>query len=139
MTAENHVSDQQAAHDRPRHWPHSAASALVFGGARSGKTARALALAEGFAERIYIATAEAWDAEMRARIERHKQERADDPHGAWQSIEAPHDLADQLMHLASQLPRAGSSPMPLGLGDDDDAPAGSQTPRTVPRPLLGTV
>lgn len=61
---------------------------LVLGGARSGKSARALALAtEG--PRRFVATAEAFDEEMRARIALHIEERA----GAWETIEAPLDIA----------------------------------------------
>lgn len=49
---------------------------LILGGARSGKSAHAeqLALASG-KELVYIATAQAHDAEMAARIELHKQRR----------------------------------------------------------------
>lgn len=66
----------------PRH-------ALILGGARSGKTARALALASAFAHKIYVATAEAHDEEMRVRIARHARERG----SAWMTIEAPLRLA----------------------------------------------
>lgn len=59
---------------------------LILGGARSGKTARALALAP--APRAYVATAEPLDAEMADRIARHKAERGAD----WGLIEAPLDL-----------------------------------------------
>lgn len=65
----------------PRSW-------LILGGARSGKTRRALAIAEGFAERIYIATAEALDDEMADRIARHREERG----AGWVTVEAPLDL-----------------------------------------------
>jgi adenosylcobinamide kinase / adenosylcobinamide-phosphate guanylyltransferase len=67
--------------------------ACIIGGARSGKS--------GFAEklitdtgrpRVYIATAEAWDDEMRARIAAHRDGRG----GAWKTVEAPLDLADAL-------------------------------------------
>ena len=64
---------------------------LILGGARSGKTARALALTP--APRVYIATAEAGDKEMAARIAAHKAERAA---GGWDLIEAPRDLAAAL-------------------------------------------
>lgn len=74
-----------------------ARSTLILGGARSGKTRRALALGEGFSERVYIATAEALDEEMAARIARHKQERG----AAWTTIEAPLDLPAALLSLAS--------------------------------------
>jgi adenosylcobinamide kinase/adenosylcobinamide-phosphate guanylyltransferase len=62
---------------------------LITGGARSGKSAHALELANGHAQRIFIATAEAFDDEMRERIARHRDERGD----AWETIEAPLDLA----------------------------------------------
>lgn len=62
---------------------------LIIGGARSGKSARALKLAESAGEsRAFIATAEALDSEMADRIERHKMERSD----SWSTIEAPLDL-----------------------------------------------
>lgn len=49
----------------------------VTGGARSGKSAYALQLAEPYGLRVFIATAEAFDDEMRVRIDRHRDERAD--------------------------------------------------------------
>jgi adenosylcobinamide kinase/adenosylcobinamide-phosphate guanylyltransferase len=62
---------------------------LITGGARSGKSAEALRLVEEFGRRVFIATAEAVDEEMRLRIERHRAERGD----CWETIEAPLDLA----------------------------------------------
>jgi adenosylcobinamide kinase/adenosylcobinamide-phosphate guanylyltransferase len=52
---------------------------LIGGGARSGKSAFALehARASG-ARRTLLATAQAQDAEMRARIEQHRRERGED-------------------------------------------------------------
>ena len=63
---------------------------LVLGGARSGKSrhAEALVSAHGL-PRIYIATAEAWDDEMRTRIARHRQDRG----ANWRTVEAPLELA----------------------------------------------
>lgn len=66
---------------------------LILGGARSGKSRLAEELA---AERkgplVYIATAEAWDDEMRARIAEHKARRD----SRWRSIEAPLGIAEEL-------------------------------------------
>jgi adenosylcobinamide kinase/adenosylcobinamide-phosphate guanylyltransferase len=69
---------------------------FVIGGARSGKSraAEALAVKSGLA-RSYIATAEAWDDEMRARIAAHKTNRGPN----WHTIEAPRDLAGALSGL----------------------------------------
>lgn len=70
---------------------------LILGGARSGKTARALTLTQ--APRVYVATAEAGDGEMAERIAAHKAERGED----WDLIEAPLDLPAA---LAEAGPRA---------------------------------
>jgi len=75
----------------------SARSALILGGARSGKTARALAMGTLFSERYYVATAEALDDEMAARIARHRKERG----GTWQTIEAPLALASAIHSVSS--------------------------------------
>jgi adenosylcobinamide kinase / adenosylcobinamide-phosphate guanylyltransferase len=61
---------------------------LILGGARSGKSARALALASA-APRTFLATAEALDDEMADRIARHQAERG----AGWRLVEAPLDLA----------------------------------------------
>ena len=69
------------------------ASTLILGGARSGKSRRALALAEQLgADRIFVATAEALDEEMAGRIARHQAERDE----GWETIEVPLDLTDAL-------------------------------------------
>jgi adenosylcobinamide kinase/adenosylcobinamide-phosphate guanylyltransferase len=67
--------------------------ALVVGGARSGKSAFAERLVTATARpRRYIATAEAWDDEMRARIAQHRQDRG----AGWTTVEAPLDLCAAL-------------------------------------------
>jgi len=63
---------------------------LVLGGARSGKSAYAETLAiHSGKDVIYIATAQAGDAEMAARIASHRQQRSDH----WKTVEAPIALA----------------------------------------------
>ena len=72
---------------------------LVLGGARSGKSRYAQALAEAARpRRLFIATAEAGDAEMAARIARHQGDRGAD----WQTREEPLELAAALRAEARQ-------------------------------------
>jgi adenosylcobinamide kinase / adenosylcobinamide-phosphate guanylyltransferase len=62
---------------------------FVTGGARSGKSTFALELARATREPVsFIATAQAFDAEMSQRIARHRLERPKD----WTTIEAPIDV-----------------------------------------------
>ena len=71
---------------------------LILGGARSGKSRRALALAEqSHDQRIFIATAEALDEEMAARIEQHKAERG----RGWITLEEPIDLCAAIERSAA--------------------------------------
>ena len=66
---------------------------LILGGARSGKSALAERLAtESGHEVVYIATAQAHDEEMAARIAHHRAQRP--PH--WLSVEEPLALAGAL-------------------------------------------
>ena len=66
---------------------------LILGGARSGKSrhAQSLADASGGAP-VMIATARAGDAEMVARIDRHRRDRDD----RWRLVEEPLDLVGAL-------------------------------------------
>lgn len=72
-------------------------SLLVLGGARSGKSRHAQAVAEtrGGAL-VFIATAQAFDDEMRDRITRHQADRDD----RWRTVEAPLDLPEALAGTA---------------------------------------
>ncbi len=73
--------------------PVACRAVLAIGGARSGGSRYALALAEATApERLYLATAEAGDAEMAERIARHRCERGE----GWRTREAPLELAAAL-------------------------------------------
>ena len=66
---------------------------LVLGGARSGKSAWAEALVRQEPPPwTYLATAEAWDDEMRARIAAHRATRT----AAWRTADVPFDLPDAL-------------------------------------------
>lgn len=65
---------------------------LILGGARSGKSTHALRLASTYPEVLFVATAEAGDAEMAAKIDRHRAERP----AHWRTLEAPGDLAGAL-------------------------------------------
>jgi adenosylcobinamide kinase / adenosylcobinamide-phosphate guanylyltransferase len=73
------------------------ASVLVIGAARSGKSSFARTLAENSGKiPLLIATAEARDAEMAARIAMHRAERG----AAWQVVEEPHALLSVLRREA---------------------------------------
>ena len=59
-------------------------SILLLGGARSGKSRTAVQMAKAYGDRVlYVATAEAKDEEMRARIEVHRSKRP----AIWRTIE----------------------------------------------------
>jgi adenosylcobinamide kinase/adenosylcobinamide-phosphate guanylyltransferase len=66
---------------------------LILGGARSGKSRHAerLVLESGFAP-VYVATAQALDDELAARIAAHRARRG----AAWRTLEEPLDLAGVL-------------------------------------------
>ena len=62
---------------------------LVLGGARSGKSAPCRGAGDGAAAALAVlATAQALDAEMQARVAAHRARRA----AGWQTVEAPLDL-----------------------------------------------
>ena len=66
---------------------------FVLGGARSGKSRYAESLAVG--EKHYVATAQAFDDEMRERIAVHKSQRG----GAWETHETVLDLPEVLTQV----------------------------------------
>jgi adenosylcobinamide kinase / adenosylcobinamide-phosphate guanylyltransferase len=71
---------------------------LIGGGARSGKSRFALCYARRLGpSRVFVATAQAFDDEMRARIDRHRQERGV-ARGVeeFATVEAPLDLVGAL-------------------------------------------
>lgn len=75
--------------------PASADKSFVFvvGGARSGKSSFALKLAESSGSpMLYIATAEALDAEMEDRIRKHRQVRG----SGWETVEEPMEVPGRI-------------------------------------------
>jgi adenosylcobinamide kinase/adenosylcobinamide-phosphate guanylyltransferase len=69
-----------------------ASSLLILGGARSGKSRYALADLPARGRVSFVATAEPLDADMAARIARHRAERS----RHWTTVEAPRDLVPAL-------------------------------------------
>jgi adenosylcobinamide kinase/adenosylcobinamide-phosphate guanylyltransferase len=70
---------------------------LVLGGAASGKSAFAEALVTRTGRgRIYLATAQAFDDEMRTKIDRHQRMRGE----GWRTLEAPLDLGRALATIS---------------------------------------
>ena len=81
--------------------PTSTLLTLVLGGARSGKSRHAESLIAAVPPPwVYVATAEARDAEMAERIARHRERRG----AGWQTVEAPHDLPRTLSSIDAGRP-----------------------------------
>lgn len=73
---------------------------LLLGGARSGKSSYAQRLAEESGKSVtYIATAQALDEEMAARIRAHRAERP----ALWQTLEMPCNVASRVDCIESEL------------------------------------
>ena len=78
-------------------------SELILGGQKSGKSVRAERLAAAWLAQhpghraVLVATAEAWDDEMRERIARHQRERAQRVPGL-RTVEEADDLAGVIAH-----------------------------------------
>ena len=93
---------------------------LVLGGARSGKSSHAEALArQTNLSRLYLATAQPFDDEMRDRIRQHRADRDGD---GWQTIEEPLDLPG---HQSEGRPLAFQNFLVLGqhcVGDQQHKP-----------------
>lgn len=94
-SASDHLTDREGAVDD------SAVTdipkiVLVGGGVRSGKSAFALERARELgARRVFVATGEALDDEMRARVAKHREERGPD----FRTIEAPRELVAALSRV----------------------------------------
>jgi len=72
---------------------------LVIGGCRSGKSSFALDYANRhFRQKVFLATCEALDDEMKRRILRHREARGSD----WKTIEEPKKLTEAVESLRSQ-------------------------------------
>ena len=73
---------------------------LLLGGARSGKSSYAQRLAEESGKSVtYLATAQALDDEMSARIQKHRADRS----MLWETLEIPCDLATQVLQIRSEV------------------------------------
>ena len=73
---------------------------LITGGARSGKSRFALSQLESCEKKIFLATAEIFDAEMQTRVEKHREERS-----GFETIEEPLHLGQALSRVSD--PNAG--------------------------------
>jgi adenosylcobinamide kinase / adenosylcobinamide-phosphate guanylyltransferase len=77
---------------------------VLIGGVRAGKSRRALTLAEKHSSDgkvLFVATAEAFDDEMRRRIGAHQRERAGKK---WETLESPLDVATQIAAVVGGSP-----------------------------------
>jgi adenosylcobinamide kinase/adenosylcobinamide-phosphate guanylyltransferase len=69
-----------------------ASSLFILGGARSGKSRFAVESHRAHARVSFVATAQPRDADMAARIARHRAERP----ASWRTVEEPYDLVTRL-------------------------------------------
>lgn len=69
---------------------------LVIGGAKSGKSRIALDICnKSGKKKVFMATAQALDDEMKKRIQRHKEDRGED----WITMEEPINIVDKIRQL----------------------------------------
>jgi adenosylcobinamide kinase/adenosylcobinamide-phosphate guanylyltransferase len=86
---------------------------LVTGGSRSGKSRRALELALPRNGKAFIATAEAVDDEMRARIAKHRLDRGEE----FFTVEEPFDIAGAVRSLPNGIEVAVIDCLTVWLGN----------------------
>jgi adenosylcobinamide kinase / adenosylcobinamide-phosphate guanylyltransferase len=73
---------------------------FILGGARSGKSSYAQKLTVGSDKSVtFLATAQAFDDEMSARIKKHRAERPAD----WQTLEIPLGIASRVNQIQTQV------------------------------------
>lgn len=73
---------------------------FILGGARSGKSSYAQKLAEESGKSVtFLATAQALDGEMSARIQKHRRERPQH----WQTLEIPFRIASHVKEINSEI------------------------------------
>jgi len=73
---------------------------LILGGARSGKSSYAQSLAKETGKSVtFIATAQALDEEMAARIQKHRAERPSN----WETLEIPLGVASHVKQIKSEV------------------------------------
>src|SRR6185437_7846527 len=92
---------------------------FITGPTRSGKSRRAVDIAQGWGDDVvFVATyrADPADAEMAERIRRHRAERK----AAWRTLEAPADIAQSLADLAPKPSGAVIDSIVLWLADRFD-------------------
>ncbi|HXU89250.1 MAG TPA: bifunctional adenosylcobinamide kinase/adenosylcobinamide-phosphate guanylyltransferase [Methylomirabilota bacterium] len=75
-----------------------ASSLFVLGGARSGKSRFAVESHRAHTEVTFVATAQAHDADMTARVARHRAERP----VQWRTVEEPYELVSCLRARAAE-------------------------------------
>ncbi|MEM7333442.1 MAG: bifunctional adenosylcobinamide kinase/adenosylcobinamide-phosphate guanylyltransferase [Chloroflexota bacterium] len=73
---------------------------LILGGARSGKSSHAETRAAELGDRVlYVATAQAFDDDMAARIKKHREERP----RHWPTLEAPTNVGVQIAQFSEEV------------------------------------